>query len=347
MKTRKSIAVASCIEIIQCVKYLHYLLLLGVVLTTVLVVSGCAGTLSTLSTPLTTTCTNLAGKTINKVTITSTKWFEASGGHPAFCQVNATRAPYLDIEIDVPENWSGRLWQQGGGGLDGKIPSAITIDAATGAITDVNIALKNGLSVYAASNGGNRASVPVQAAPLVWANGTLDGVASAEDYAYEALNTTREFAKAVIKKFYGKLPDHTYFNGCSNGGRNAYIAADHWPEEYDGIVSCCMGMDLTGQTVGWLNLGSRVGTPAMPSINQWTAVTVAAVKECDALDGVTDGMIANQAACNFDVTTLQCGQPAADPNPAICLTAKQVQTVKDITSDVKLANATDPTIWCR
>jgi hypothetical protein len=211
--------------------------------------AGCAGTSSTLSTPLSIICTNLAGKTINDVTITSTKWFEASGGNPAFCQINATRAPYLDIEVDVPQNWSGRLWQQGGSGLDGKITPAITTDAVTGAITDVNIALKDGLSVYAASNGGNRASVPAQAAPLVWANGTLDGVSSAEDYAHAALNTTREFAKAVIKKFYGKLPDHTYFNGCSNGGRNAYIAADHWPEEYDGIVSGCMGMDLTGQTV--------------------------------------------------------------------------------------------------
>ena len=302
--------------------------------------AGCAGSSSTPSVPLATTCTNLAGTKIDDVTITSTKWFEASSGNPAFCQVNATRAPYLDMEIDVPENWSGRLWQQGGGGLDGKITSAITIDAATGAITDVNIALKDGLSVYAASNGGNRASVPAQAAPFVWTNGTLDGVASAKDYAYAALNTTREFAKAVIKTFYGKLPDHTYFNGCSNGGRNAYIAADHWPEEYDGIVSGCMGMDLTGQTVGWLNLGSRIGTPAMPSSDQWTAVTAAAVKECDAQDGITDGMIANQSACNFDVTTLQCGQPTADPNPAICLTAAQVQTVKDVTSDLKLADGT-------
>jgi feruloyl esterase len=340
MKTGKSVKFASCIEIIQYVKNLHYLLLLGVVLTTILVVSGCAGNSPTPSVPLATTCTNLAGTTINDVTITSTKWLEASGGNPAFCQVNATRAPYLDIEVDMPENWSGRLWQQGGGGLDGIIPSAITTDAVTGAITDVNVALKDGLSVYAASNGGNRASVPAQAAPLVWANGTLDGVASAEDYAYEALNTTREFARAVIKTFYGKLPNHTYFNGCSNGGRNAYIAADHWPEEYDGIVSGCMGMDLTGQTVGWLNLGSRVGTPAMPSFDQWTAVTAAAVTACDVLDGVTDGIIANQSACDFDVTTLQCGQPTADPNPAICLTPAQVQTVRDITSDLKLADGT-------
>ncbi len=307
---------------------------------TLTLLAGCAGNSATPSMPLKTTCANLMGKTVGDVAITSTKWYEASGNNPAFCQVNATRPPYLDMEIDVPENWSGRLWQQGGGGLDGKITSAITTDATTGAITSMNIALREGHSVYAASNGGNRSSVKAQAAPMVWANGTDDGVASAEDYAYAALNTTREFAKAVIKKFYGADPSHTYFNGCSNGGRNAYIAADRWPEDYDGIVSGCMGMDVTGQTVAWMNLGSRLGTPAMPSGTQWQAVTAASIMACDALDGVTDGMIANQAACQFDVSTLQCGQPTADLDPAVCLTAQQVQTVKDVTSDLKLAAGT-------
>ncbi len=298
---------------------------------------GCGGDSSTPSTPLATICANLTGATIGDVTITSTKWYNASGDNPAFCQVNATRPPYLDMEIDVPENWSGRLWQQGGGGLDGKITSAITTDATTGAIISMNIALKEGLAVYAASNGGNRSSVPAEAAPLVWADGTQEGVDSAEDYAHAALSTTREFARAVINRFYGRSPSYSYFNGCSNGGRNAYMAADRWPEEYDGIVSGCMGMDVTGQTVAWLNLGSRSGTPAMPSAAQWQSVTAASIAACDALDGLTDGMIANQVACHFDVATLQCGEPTA---PAACLTSDQVQTVKNVTSDLKLANGT-------
>ena len=298
---------------------------------------GCGGDSSTPSIPLATTCANLNGAIIDDVTITSTKWYEAAGGNPAFCQVNATRAPYLDMEVDVPAGWSGRLWQQGGGGLDGKITSAITTDATTGEITSMSIALKEGLAVYAASNGGNRSAVSAEAAPLVWANGTEEGVASAKDYAYTALSTTREFARAVIVQFYGRSPSYSYFNGCSNGGRNAYMAADRWPEEYDGIVSGCMGMDVTGQTVAWMDLGAKLNTEAMPSAAQWQAVTAAAIAACDAMDGVTDGMIANQSACNFDVASLQCGAPTA---PAACLTALQVQTVKDVTSDLKLADET-------
>jgi len=160
--------------------------------------AGCGSDSTAPSIPLKTTCANLMGTTIGNVAITSTKWHEASGDNPAFCQVNATRPPYLDMEIDVPEHWSGRLWQQGGGGLDGKITSAITTDPTTDAITGMNIALKEGRSVYAASNGGNRSSAQAQAAPLVWADGTPEGVVSAEDYAYAALSTTREFAKVIF-----------------------------------------------------------------------------------------------------------------------------------------------------
>ncbi len=301
---------------------------------------GCGDNSASPSIPLATTCANLNGAIIDEVTITSTKWYEAADGYPAFCQVNATRAPYLDMEIDLPANWSGRLWQQGGGGFDGTITSAITTDATTGAITSMSIALKEGLAVYAASNGGNRSAVPAQAAPLVWSDGTQDGVTSARDYAYRALSTTREFARAVILKFYGRSPSHTYFNGCSNGGRNAYVAADRWPDDYDGIVSGCMVMDITGQTVAWMDSGSKSGTPAMPSAAQWQAVTAASMEACDALDGVTDGMIANQAACDFDAATLHCGEPTADSDPAICLTSEQVQTVKDVTSDLKLEDGT-------
>lgn len=337
----KSSNIINDLETARLARHWTVRLMRGAALIGSLLMAGCGGgSFSTNPTRLAASCASLNGTTIDDVTITSTRWYDASAGYPAFCQVSATRSPYLDMEIDLPANWSGRLWQQGGGGLDGKITSAITTDAATGAIASMNIALKDGLSVYAASNGGNRSSVPSQAAPLVWADGTKEGVASAEDYAYKALETTRKLAKELAKIFYGKFPERTYFNGCSNGGRNAYMAADRWPDEYDGIVSGCMGMDVTGQTVGWMNLGSRNGTTAMPSATQWQAVTAAAIAACDALDGVTDGMIANQSACHFDVGSLQCGQPTADSDPAKCLTAEQVQTVKAVTSDIKLADDT-------
>ena len=321
----------------------------GMTIAAASVLSGCGSGSNNPATPtatapaaptpqqLTATCTGLKGTKIGDVTVTSTKRSEASGDNPAFCQVLGSRAPFLDIEVVVPDDWSGRLWQQGGGGFDGRIPSALTTDATTG-ITTLDLALKTGRSIYAASNGGNRAAVQAEAGPIVWVNGTQDGVASAQDYAYAALNTTREFAKAVAKTFYGKLPSRTYFNGCSNGGRNAYIAAERWPQEYDGIVSGCEGMDMATQTAAWMSLGATAATPAGLSPAQWGGVSAASVQACDGLDGVTDGIIANNAACKFDVGNIQCGQPGASGDPAICLTAAQVQTVRNLTSDIKSAD---------
>src|SRR5688572_25119310 len=93
--------------------------------------SACGGSDSTPALPSTAelraSCTALRGQTIEGVTVTETRRFEANGGSvpSGFCQVLGTRAPYLDIEVDLPDDWSGRYWQSGGGGLDGRIPSAV------------------------------------------------------------------------------------------------------------------------------------------------------------------------------------------------------------------------------
>lgn len=290
---------------------------------------------------LTATCSGLTGKAFAGVTVTSTQRFEASGtiAPSGFCKVNATRAPFLDIEVDVPDNWSGRLLHQGGAGFDGTIPTALTT-TATGGLASLNSAISQRAAVYAASNGGNRANVPAQAAPAVWANGTSDGMASADDYAYVALGTTITFAKTVVQQFYAKAPSKTYFNGCSNGGRNAYIVAQRWPDQYDGIVSGCETMDMGGQTTAWMNLGSKAGTPAALTAAQYTDAFGAAVAACDGNDGLVDGIIANPSGCTFAPAALLCGASTANRNPALCLSAAQVGTLSGLLADLVLGSGT-------
>jgi hypothetical protein len=290
---------------------------------------------------LTATCNSMKGKTFGAVTVTDTKRIEANPAmnSSGFCQVLATQSPFLDIEVDVPDNWSGRLWHQGGAGFDGTIPTATTKNSV-GAITAVSPALAQKAAIYAASNGGNRASVPAQAGPGVWAGGTADGNTSADDYAYAAIGKTIGFAKSVTKAFFATAPTRSYFNGCSNGGRNAYIAAQRWPDEYDGIVSGCETMDMGGQTTAWLNVGSRAGTPAALTSAQYTAAFGAAVSACDGLDGVVDGVIANPQACTYDPAALQCGAATANSDPAICLSAAQVSTLHSLLSDIRLSDGT-------
>ena len=214
---------------------------------------------------LTATCTGLTGKTIAGVTVTGAARIEANGAvNPAgLCQVTGTRAPYLDIEVDVPDNWSGRLYHQGGGGFDGSVPSAVT--AASGVVSAVHVAITQKAAIYAASNGGNRSRVPAQAAPTVFGNGTADGQTSGNDFSYEALGTTMFFAKALAQTFYAAPVKRTYFNGCSEGGREAYEVAQRWPAEYDGVVEGCEFGEINlaeegGDASGSIVLGSEDST---------------------------------------------------------------------------------------
>jgi hypothetical protein len=288
---------------------------------------------------LTTVCASLKGQTIAGVTVTDAKRIEAAANVNAagLCQVLGTRAPYLDIEVDVPDDWSGRVFHQGGGGFDGRIPSAIT-QAASGPVTAVHVAVTQKSAIYAASNGGNRASVPAQAAPPVWAGGTADAQASGDDYSYRALGTTIAFAKALAQAFYASAPKWTYFNGCSEGGREAYEVAQRYPDQYDGIVQGCETMDMGALVAGILNVSSKAGTPAALSGAQYAAAYASAVAACDANDGLVDGYLTNPASCNVDPGTLQCGQPGANADPTLCLSAPQVATLRSQLSDLVLSN---------
>jgi len=285
---------------------------------------------------LKTTCAALVGKTFESATVTAANRIEADSNlaSPGMCQVLATRAPYLDIEVIVPDNWTGRYYQQGGGGFDGRVPSALTKDSV-GKITAVSSAVTSRGVVYAASNGGNRASVAGQAAPAVFFDGTEAGKQSQADYSYAALETTLYVAKSVIRQFFNQDAKYRYFNGCSNGGRNAYIAIQRWPDEFDGAVSGCFGMDIGAQTVAWMNMASRAGTSAMPTSGQWSGLYKAATTHCDANDNRIDGIIANHSKCGFDVATQQCGLPGASTDPSICLTPTQMETVQSLLGDLK------------
>ncbi|CAE6845751.1 Mono(2-hydroxyethyl) terephthalate hydrolase [Paraburkholderia aspalathi] len=257
-------------------------------------------------------CTKINGQQFNGITVTATSRIAAAGGNPGYCKVSATGAASttLDIEVDLPDNWSKRLLQQGGGGFDGSIPTV----EATSAQFPLIKPLVRGIA-YTASNGGNRTGNPA---------GLLTNATAEKDYAYASTGITVHFAKAVIAAFYGSAPKYTYFSGASNGGREAYLAAQNQPGDYDGIIAGDETMNMGTQVTAMLNIATLAGSAAMPSSAQWTAAYSAAVAQC----GNANGVILNPAACTFDPSTLQCGASGAPA--ATCLSAAQLQTVQRI-----------------
>jgi len=233
---------------------------------------------------------------------------------PAFCRIAGVIRPSSDSEIHFEvwlpaDNWTGRFEGIANGGYAGSI--------STGALA---AAINRG-SAAAATDTGHMAA----ANDSTWALGHPQKVI---DFGYRAIHLTAENAKALIAAFYGNGPRHSYFDGCSNGGRQALIEAQRYPGDYDGIVAGAPAYYWTHLLTGGAWLAQDLPThpdqfipPAKIAVLQ-NAVLAA----CDLLDGVRDGVLNDPTKCKFDPGTLLCKSGDA----ADCLTAPQVALVRHI-----------------
>src|SRR3984893_6890781 len=169
----------------------------------------------------TTPCAGLATLSIPNTTITSATMVPATGSTPAYCNVFVTVAPQTDIQVQLPTNWKGRYLHLGGAGFDGTIPTTAP------ASYNVNL-LADGYAI-GASNGGHRAA---QYPGATFAGNQQLVLA----YAYTAIGDTDTVARALIQAYYGRPANYRYFDGCSNGGKNASLAASRFRQDYDGVI---------------------------------------------------------------------------------------------------------------
>jgi pimeloyl-ACP methyl ester carboxylesterase len=232
----------------------------------------------------------------------------------------------IGVELRLPLKWNQRFLFQGGGGLDG------VLNPSYGLVSGVHFlpALARGYAVVA-TDGGHRGKSAID--PQF----ALDQQARI-DYGYNALDKTTQLAKALIRRFYGADPTRSYFVGCSNGGRQAMMVAQRLPLEFDGVVAGDPSFRLTRTNIdeAWNEIVLARAAPkdaqGRPILSQALSptdlqlVSRAVLKQCDALDGLADGMVNDFRACHFDPAVLTC--PAAK-SPQ-CLTAQQVTALKDL-----------------
>jgi feruloyl esterase len=146
------------------------------------------------------------------------------------------------------------------------------------------------------------------------------------DYYFRATHEVTVATKDLVGRFFGTSPKRAYFDGCSNGGRQALVEATKFPDDYDGIISGDPFMDirsiLAGASFDKVQLASAdayIPATKLPFID-------GAVKaSCDAVDGVKDGLIQNPANCSFDANTLVT--PSCKASDLNCLTQAQANTL--------------------
>lgn len=137
-------------------------------------------------------------------------------------------------------------------------------------------------------------------------------------------------AKALIKRFYGQAERFSYFNGCSDGGREALIMAQRFPQDFNGIIAGAEAMNFQVQNslyYGW-QARSNTGGDGQPILlgARLPILHRVVVAACDTQDGQKDGLIAAPGLCRFDPATVECKAGATDT--AQCLTAAEVDAAR-------------------
>ena len=292
-------------------------------------------------------CTNLSSLVLPEVTsITATSVAANSFTPPgstaavpvAFCRVQITVAPAIKIEVWLPPaaNWNHRFQAEGGGGYAGVISyaalaMAVTGDAQTGQFATASTDTGHPSSGTANGQGGANGAQAGGGFALDPATHTLnEGLIT--DFASRSLHEMTVKAKAVIKAYYGRPPKYSYWNGCSTGGRQGWMEAQRFPDDYDGILAGAPAINwdrfIPAELWPELVMNLEVGAPITQT--KLNAVNTAAVAACDGLDGVLDGVINDPRQCHFDPRVLECGAPGASTDPNVCLTAAEADAVRKI-----------------
>lgn len=239
-----------------------------------------------------------------------------AGGQPqampkAFCRVRGTASPVvgsaIGFEVWLPDAaaWNGKYLQAGNGGTAGSVPLSSLLDG-----------MVRGYAT-AATDGGH---LWPDGLDYGWANGRPESVV---DFGWRAVQRTTLAAKRIVAAGLGAAPKKSYFVGCSNGGRDAMMAAQRMPQAFDGIVA-------GAPALAWLDLmtaGALVQrdftwpVPALP-VAKLPALQAAGLAAC----GQGKPYVADPPSCRFDPAVLAC----SDADTAACLTPREVDLVRQI-----------------
>ena len=157
-----------------------------------------------------------------------------------------------------------------------------------------------------------------------WALGNYERIVN---FADRATHLMAEADKVILNAFYSAQPAHAYFSGCSQGGHEAMIEAQRYPADFDGIIAGDPANNWTHHYIGghlWMALAMD-GDGYIPA-DKVHILADAVNEQCDALDGIKDGVLNDPRRCKFNPETLLCH--GADTSQ--CLTAAQVGAVEKI-----------------
>ena len=211
--------------------------------------------------------------------------------HPraaSYVELKGVIGGHIRFELLLPDSWNGRFIMGGGGGFVGTVQN--------GARDSVNL----GYATIGTDTGHQDAN----GVSAVWA---LDNLEAKLNFGYLAVHRTAEVGKAVVRSYYGTNAAYCYFLGCSRGGGQAMMEAQRFPKDFDGIVAGAPAFDWTGLAANAVAM-QKVLYPDSKHLDQ-TPLDIEAMKklqqaildQCDAQDGLKDGIVQDPPSTHFDL----------------------------------------------
>ncbi|KAH9838382.1 feruloyl esterase-like protein [Rhodofomes roseus] len=242
---------------------------------------------------------------------------------PDFCRIeltvttNSTADSRCNTELWLPTTWNGRFLAIGNGGFAGGIN-----------VGELGYVAVNQSYAGMSTNQGHNSTVT----SVTWAGPHNDN--AIVDWGWRAMHLSVVVGKEVVQQYYGSAQNHSYYIGCSQGGRSGLKEMQLYPDEFDGLVigSPAAWHSHLRMWAGYLyklaepSTSDRYIDPAL-----WTNVIHEEVlNQCDAIDGLSDGIINDPRLCDFNASALAC---QSGQNSTTCLSSIQVETFEKAYSD--------------
>src|SRR6516165_4708742 len=252
------------------------------------------------------------------VKIESTKIVAATGTLREYCDVRGVIWPEARFAVKLPTFWNNRFEMVGGGGWAGTI-----------SLPQVDAAVRDGYAATSTDTGHDAQKEPGASFAYPGSNNP-NAARKVIDHGYLAVHETALLAKKLIREYYGRDPQYSYWVGCSTGGRQGLMEAQRYPEDFDGYVIGAPVLDLSGlQMKAVWNYQQAGAGPGKLSGEKLDLLSKAVYRKCDGLDGLEDGLIENPLACDFDPARDLDKCPGDWEGPA-CFTGAQIAALKKI-----------------
>ena len=225
------------------------------------------------------------------------------------CEIDGYVQPNVGFALRLPAAWNGKFGEVGCGGFCGAVLPQLCDDMLARGYA----CLTSDLGHKSTGNDGK------------WAYNNLQAEI---DFASRATHVLAVAGKAIAEHYYSKAPTRAYFLGCSTGGRQGFFQAQHFPDDFDGIVAGAPVSRITGVGMAntWATMAMLKDGKPLFKFDDMTVLHDAVLARCDAIDGHKDGVIDDPRKCTFDAGSLGCMARST----GACFNADQVAAIRKI-----------------